>query len=68
MFPKKNRGGPPKWMVYKGNLIKIDDLGVYPYFWKHPTCFEKEHQVAKHRNGHAEGGSLKKWCVTARAA
>ena len=27
----KNRGGPPKWMVYKGkpeNPIKMDDLRV----------------------------------------
>ena len=26
MFPKI--GKPPKWMVYNGNPIKMDDLGV----------------------------------------
>ena len=30
----KNRG-TPKWMVYKGNLIKMDDLGV-PLFLETP--------------------------------
>ena len=36
MDVSKNRG-TPKWMVYNGNPIKIDDLGV-PLFleWKHP--------------------------------
>ncbi len=39
MFPKI--GGsftPPKWMVYfmVPNPIKMDDLGVVSYFWKHP--------------------------------
>ena len=30
-------GKPPKWMVkIMENLIKMDDLGVFPYFWKHP--------------------------------
>ena len=29
MFPKIG-GKPPKWP------IKMDDLGVFPYFWKHP--------------------------------
>jgi len=24
-------GGTPKWMVYKGNPIEIDDLGVTPF-------------------------------------
>ena len=24
-------GGIPKWMVYKGNPIKKDDLGVPPF-------------------------------------
>jgi hypothetical protein len=24
-------GGTPKWMVYNGNPIKIDDLGVTPF-------------------------------------
>ena len=28
---------PPKWMVkIMENPIKIDDLRVFPYFWKHP--------------------------------
>ena len=30
----KNRD-TPKWMVYSGNPIEMDDLGV-PFFWKHP--------------------------------
>ena len=35
----KNRG-IPKWMVYfMENPINIDDLGVFPYFWKHPCLF-----------------------------
>ena len=34
MGVSKNRG-TPKWMVYRENPIKMDDLG-YPYFWKHP--------------------------------
>ena len=30
-------GKPPKWMVkIMANPIKMDDLGVFPYFWKHP--------------------------------
>ena len=30
-------GTPPKWMVkIMENPIKIDDLGGFPYFWKHP--------------------------------
>ena len=28
MDVSKNTGGPPKWMVYHGNLSKMDDLGV----------------------------------------
>ena len=32
-------GGTPKWMVYKGNPIKIDDLGV-PLFMETSTCIE----------------------------
>ena len=29
--------GTPKWMVkIVENPIKMDDLGVSPYFWKHP--------------------------------
>ncbi len=36
MFPKIG-GKPPKWMVkIMENPIKMDDLGVFPYFWKHP--------------------------------
>ena len=40
VFPPKNRGIlPPKWMVYfMKNPIKMHDLGVFPYFWKHPIC------------------------------
>ena len=34
----KNRGGPPKWMVYfMENPTRMDDLGG-PFFWKHPFC------------------------------
>ena len=30
--------GTPKWMVkIMENLIKMDDLGGYHYFWKHPS-------------------------------
>ena len=29
-------GGTPKWMVYHGKLIKMDDLGV-PLFSETPT-------------------------------
>ena len=38
MGVSKNKGKPPKWMVYvMENPIKMDDLGVKnPYFWKHP--------------------------------
>ena len=34
VFPKIG-GTPPKWMVYfmVPNPIKMDDLGVFPYFW-----------------------------------
>ena len=37
MGVSKNRA-TPKWMVYfmVPNPIKMDDLGVFPYFWKHP--------------------------------
>ena len=32
--------GTPKWMVkIMENPIKMDDLGVFPYFWKHPFGF-----------------------------
>ena len=36
MGVSKNRG-TPKWMVYSGNPIKIDDLGV-PLFLETPKC------------------------------
>ena len=32
--------GTPKWMVYKENLIKMDDLGV-PLFLETPICFSR---------------------------
>ena len=36
MGVSKNRG-IPKWMVkIMENPIKMDDLGVFPYFWKYP--------------------------------
>ena len=32
----------PKWMVkIMEILINMDDLGVFPYFWKHPNGEEK---------------------------
>ena len=35
----KNRGGPPKWMVkIMENLLKMDDLGVFPLFSETPIC------------------------------
>jgi len=39
MGVSKNRG-TPKWMVYNGNPIKIDDLGV-PLFLETPKCVKK---------------------------
>ena len=32
----KNRGEKPQngWFIMVPNLIKLDDLGVFPYFWK----------------------------------
>ena len=38
MGVSKNNG-TPKWMVCKENPIKMDDLGGYHYFWKHPYIF-----------------------------
>ena len=35
--PKKRGVYPPKWMVYSGNPIKMDDLGV-PLFLETPIC------------------------------
>ena len=37
MGVSKNKG-TPKWMVYNGNPIKIDDLGV-PLFLETPLSF-----------------------------
>ena len=37
MGVSKNKGSP-KWMVYKGKLIRIDDLGV-PLFLETPKCY-----------------------------
>lgn len=45
-------GVPQKWIVYTGKpyypiddlgvpLIRIDDLGAHPYFWKHPNIFPR---------------------------
>ena len=41
MDVSKNRGVlPPKWMVkIMENLIKMDDLVVFPFFWKHQCKF-----------------------------
>ena len=42
MGVSKNKG-TPKWMVYNGkpeNPIKMDNLGVFPYFWKHPSLID----------------------------
>ena len=40
VFPKIGEN-PPKWMVkIMENPIKIDDLGVFPYFWKHPYMIQ----------------------------
>ena len=37
MDVSKNRG-TPEWMVYNGKpYFLMDDLGVFPYFWKHPN-------------------------------
>ena len=35
MDVSNNRGKPPKWMVYNGKPIKMDDLGV-PLFLETP--------------------------------
>ena len=38
MDVSKNRGNKKqKWMVFiMEKPIRMDDLGVFPYFWKHP--------------------------------
>ena len=40
MGVSKNRGGNPKMdgLQWK-NPTKMDDLGVFPYFWKHPYIY-----------------------------
>ena len=38
--------GYPKWMVYRENPIKINDLVVFPYFWKHPYIRKDNFQKA----------------------
>ena len=33
----KNSGKTQKWMVYNGKPYEqMDDVGLFPYFWKHP--------------------------------
>ena len=44
----KNRG-TPKWMVYlMENPIKMDDLGFFPYFWKHSFAICKGQAAFAH--------------------
>ena len=44
----KNRGGPPKWMVYNWKtLLKWMIWGAHPYFWKHPYSFSHNHGSGK---------------------
>ena len=46
MGVSKNNG-TPKWMVYKGKPYEqMDDLGVFPYFWKHPYMILKSKFVS----------------------
>ena len=45
----KNRG-TPKWVIYNGKPYEqIDDLGFFPYFWKHPY---KHHKIWWKPNPH----------------
>ena len=39
MSVSNNRGKTPKWMVkiWEKPSFLMDDLGVFPYFWKHPN-------------------------------
>ncbi len=55
MGVSKNRGGPPKWMVYfMENPIKMDDLGVKPHIFGGPpiyisrtTCWVEQLRMTK---------------------
>ena len=55
MDVSQNRGeNHPKWMVYfMENPIEMDDLEVFPYFWKHPypgcenDCSSRSSQPSK---------------------
>ena len=54
MGVSKNRGMfPPKWMVYNDEkpYEQMDDLEVFPYFWKHPyICIIFLHLLYKINN------------------
>ena len=39
MGVSKNRGGPPKWMVYNEKPYKNGWFGGTPFFWKHPYIY-----------------------------
>ena len=45
MDVSKNRGGPPKWMVkiMENPIIKIDDLGGFPYIFGNTHIFPLNH-------------------------
>ena len=44
MFPEIG-GKPPKWMIYNGKSIKIDDLGVFPLFLVQHPCVDSIQKV-----------------------